>query len=85
MVEFCSRPEILQCFYIGALPESATSIMNDVTKPLSWSMPPQKVRDFGTKVDLVSSRIDEQAPRQMFTVSIRHRKLETWSTRKEHV
>ncbi|GMS95807.1 hypothetical protein PENTCL1PPCAC_17982 [Pristionchus entomophagus] len=31
------------CFYIGALPESATSIMNDVTKPLSWSMPPAKV------------------------------------------
>ncbi|GMT24237.1 hypothetical protein PFISCL1PPCAC_15534, partial [Pristionchus fissidentatus] len=31
------------CFYIGALAESATSIMNDVTKPLSWSMPPAKV------------------------------------------
>lgn len=33
----------MQCFYIGALPESATSIMNDVSKPLSWSMPPTKV------------------------------------------
>ncbi|CAI5448136.1 unnamed protein product [Caenorhabditis angaria] len=33
------------CFYIGALPESATSIMNDVQKPLSWSMPPEKVCD----------------------------------------
>lgn len=32
-----------QCFYIGALPESATSIMNEVSKPLSWSMPPEKV------------------------------------------
>ncbi|KAI6188964.1 MANF/CDNF-like protein [Aphelenchoides besseyi] len=31
------------CFYIGALPESATSIMNEVTKPLSWSMPASKV------------------------------------------
>ncbi|KAH7727270.1 Protein Y54G2A.23 [Aphelenchoides avenae] len=31
------------CFYIGALPESATSIMNEVSKPLSWSMPPTKV------------------------------------------
>ncbi|KIH65756.1 hypothetical protein ANCDUO_03916 [Ancylostoma duodenale] len=31
------------CFYIGALPESATSIMVDVSKPLSWSMPPEKV------------------------------------------
>ncbi|KAL3982842.1 Ubiquitin-conjugating enzyme E2 N domain protein [Acanthocheilonema viteae] len=31
------------CFYIGAVPESATSIMNDVVKPLSWSMPVTKV------------------------------------------
>uniref|UniRef100_A0A914WBU7 Mesencephalic astrocyte-derived neurotrophic factor homolog n=1 Tax=Plectus sambesii TaxID=2011161 RepID=A0A914WBU7_9BILA len=31
------------CFYIGALPESATSIMTDVSKPLSWSMPADKV------------------------------------------
>jgi len=31
------------CFYIGALPDSATSIMTDVSKPLSWSMPPEKV------------------------------------------
>ncbi|CAJ0959810.1 unnamed protein product, partial [Mesorhabditis belari] len=31
------------CFYIGALPESATSIMNEISKPLSWSMPPEKV------------------------------------------
>ncbi|VDK56262.1 unnamed protein product [Cylicostephanus goldi] len=33
------------CFYIGALPESATSMMVDVTKPLSWSMPAEKVCD----------------------------------------
>jgi len=33
------------CFYIGALPESATSIMNDVAKPLSWQKPPEKVCD----------------------------------------
>ncbi|KAJ1364461.1 hypothetical protein KIN20_024561 [Parelaphostrongylus tenuis] len=33
------------CFYIGALPESATSIMGDVSKQLSWSMPPEKVCD----------------------------------------
>ncbi|KAI6177524.1 MANF/CDNF-like protein [Aphelenchoides bicaudatus] len=31
------------CNYIGALPESATSIMNEVTKPLSWSMPAVKI------------------------------------------
>ncbi|KRX41135.1 Mesencephalic astrocyte-derived neurotrophic factor -like protein [Trichinella murrelli] len=31
------------CYYIGALPESASNIMNEVVKPLSWSMPPEKV------------------------------------------
>jgi len=31
------------CYYIGALPESATYIMNEVTKPLSWGMPAEKV------------------------------------------
>ncbi|KAF1621467.1 UNVERIFIED_CONTAM: hypothetical protein FQV16_0004014, partial [Eudyptes robustus] len=31
------------CFYIGALPDSATSIMGEVTKPLSWGMPPAKI------------------------------------------
>lgn len=31
------------CFYIGALPESATSIMNDVSKPLSFHKPVAKV------------------------------------------
>jgi hypothetical protein len=31
------------CNYIGALPESAASVMNDVSKPLSWSMPAEKV------------------------------------------
>ncbi|KFD63223.1 hypothetical protein M514_24600 [Trichuris suis] len=31
------------CYYIGALPESASYIMNEVVKPLGWSMPPEKV------------------------------------------
>uniref|UniRef100_A0A7E4VYM0 Mesencephalic astrocyte-derived neurotrophic factor homolog n=1 Tax=Panagrellus redivivus TaxID=6233 RepID=A0A7E4VYM0_PANRE len=33
------------CNYIGALPESATSVINEVSKPLSWSMPAEKVCD----------------------------------------
>ncbi|VDN01250.1 unnamed protein product [Thelazia callipaeda] len=44
------------CFYIGALPESATSIMNDVVKPLSWSMPVRKVCD---KLKSMDSQICE--------------------------
>uniref|UniRef100_A0A0K0FXP6 Mesencephalic astrocyte-derived neurotrophic factor homolog n=1 Tax=Strongyloides venezuelensis TaxID=75913 RepID=A0A0K0FXP6_STRVS len=31
------------CNFIGALPDSPTSMMNDVTTPLSFSMPPEKV------------------------------------------
>ena len=31
------------CFYIGALPESATSIMNEVSKPMSFHKPIEKV------------------------------------------
>ena len=31
------------CFYIGALPESATSIMNELSKPLSFRKPVDKV------------------------------------------
>ncbi|CDW52673.1 Armet domain containing protein [Trichuris trichiura] len=31
------------CYYIGALPESASYIMNEVVRPLGWSMPPEKV------------------------------------------
>uniref|UniRef100_A0A0N4ZF80 Mesencephalic astrocyte-derived neurotrophic factor homolog n=1 Tax=Parastrongyloides trichosuri TaxID=131310 RepID=A0A0N4ZF80_PARTI len=31
------------CNFIGALPDSPTSMMNDVSKPLAYSMPPEKV------------------------------------------
>jgi len=44
--EFCGGSKGKEnrfCYYIGALPESATYIMNEVTKPLSWGMPPEKV------------------------------------------
>lgn len=31
------------CYYIGGLEESATGILNEMSKPLSWGMPPEKV------------------------------------------
>lgn len=34
---------ILQCYYLGGLEESATGILNEMSKPLSWSMPAEKV------------------------------------------
>merc|ERR1711970_96855 len=31
------------CYYLGGLEESATGILNEMSKPLSWSMPAEKV------------------------------------------
>ncbi|KAH8403446.1 hypothetical protein KR215_010141, partial [Drosophila sulfurigaster] len=31
------------CYYLGGLEESATGILNELSKPLSWSMPAEKV------------------------------------------
>lgn len=33
----------LQCYYLGGLETSATGILGEMSKPLSWSMPPLKV------------------------------------------
>lgn len=32
-----------QCYYLGGLEESATGILGEVSKPLSWSMPADKI------------------------------------------
>ncbi|KAH8417397.1 hypothetical protein KR222_010518 [Zaprionus bogoriensis] len=31
------------CYYLGGLEESATGILNELSKPLSWAMPAEKV------------------------------------------
>lgn len=31
------------CYYLGGLEESATGILGELSKPISWSMPPNKV------------------------------------------
>jgi len=33
----------LQCYYLGGLEESATGILGELSKPLSWSMPADKI------------------------------------------
>ena len=33
----------LQCYYLGGLEESATGILSEMAKPLSWSTPVDKV------------------------------------------
>lgn len=34
---------IFQCYYIGGLEESATKIVTEMSKPLSWGLPVDKV------------------------------------------
>lgn len=34
---------IFQCYYLGGLETSATSILGELSKPLSWSMPALKI------------------------------------------
>ena len=34
---------IVQCYYLGGLEDSATGILGELSKPLSWSMPADKV------------------------------------------
>ncbi|CAH1107528.1 unnamed protein product [Psylliodes chrysocephalus] len=31
------------CYYLGGLEESATGILGEMSKPMSWSMPPDKI------------------------------------------
>lgn len=31
------------CYYLGGLEESATGILNEMSKPMSWSMPAEKI------------------------------------------
>ena len=33
----------MQCYYIGGLKESATSIIGTMSKPVSWGMPADKI------------------------------------------
>lgn len=34
---------VLQCYYLGGLDTSATGILSEMSKPLSWSMPALKI------------------------------------------
>lgn len=40
------------CYYIGALEESATKIVSEVSKPLSWGLPVEKVCEKLKKKDV---------------------------------
>ncbi|XP_018800904.1 PREDICTED: mesencephalic astrocyte-derived neurotrophic factor homolog [Bactrocera latifrons] len=43
---FCKKQKNKEhrfCYYLGGLEESATGILNELSKPLSWSMPADKI------------------------------------------
>ncbi|EDV94929.1 mesencephalic astrocyte-derived neurotrophic factor homolog [Drosophila grimshawi] len=50
------------CYYLGGLEESATGILNELSKPLSWSMPAEKVCEKLKKMDaqICDLRYDKQ-------------------------
>ena len=33
----------MQCYYVGGLEESATGMLSEMSKPVSWSMPADKI------------------------------------------
>lgn len=33
----------VQCYYVGGLEESATGMLSEMSKPVSWSMPADKI------------------------------------------
>ncbi|XP_053968052.1 mesencephalic astrocyte-derived neurotrophic factor homolog [Anastrepha obliqua] len=44
--DFCKKQKNKEhrfCYYLGGLEESATGILNELSKPLSWSMPADKI------------------------------------------
>uniref|UniRef100_A0A1B0GDL6 Mesencephalic astrocyte-derived neurotrophic factor homolog n=3 Tax=Glossina TaxID=44049 RepID=A0A1B0GDL6_GLOMM len=50
------------CFYLGGLEDSATGILNELSRPLSWSMPADKVCEKLKKKDaqICSLRYEKQ-------------------------
>jgi ARMET, N-terminal len=41
-----------QCYYLGGLEESATGILGEMAKPMSWSMPADKICEKLKKKDV---------------------------------
>ena len=42
-MQLISSLNVFQCYYIGGLEESATSIVSELAKPVSWGMPSDKI------------------------------------------
>lgn len=51
-IHTCFFSDFTQCYYLGGLEESATGILGEMSKPLSWSMPADKVCEKLKKKDI---------------------------------
>ena len=43
MMVFKSWTLFLQCYYIGGTSDAATGMLNEITKPMSYHKPPEKI------------------------------------------
>ncbi|KAB7506872.1 Mesencephalic astrocyte-derived neurotrophic factor-like protein [Armadillidium nasatum] len=62
MIPLISGKENRFCYYVGGLEDSATGILNEISKPLSWGMPSEKVCEKLKKKDsqICQLRYDKQ-------------------------
>lgn len=63
--KFCKNTKSKEnrfCYYLGGLEESATGILGELSKPLSWSMPAEKICEKLKKKDaqICDLRYDKQ-------------------------
>ncbi|XP_030373887.1 mesencephalic astrocyte-derived neurotrophic factor homolog [Scaptodrosophila lebanonensis] len=63
------------CYYLGGLEESATGILNELSKPLSWSMPADKVCEKLKKKDAQICDLRYEKPIDLKNVDLKKLKV----------
>lgn len=63
------------CYYVGGLDESATGILGEMSKPLSWSMPPAKVCQKLKKMDSQICELRYEKQIDLSTVDLKKLKV----------
>ncbi|XP_017774392.1 PREDICTED: mesencephalic astrocyte-derived neurotrophic factor homolog [Nicrophorus vespilloides] len=63
------------CYYLGGLEESATGILGEMSKPLSWSMPSDKICEKLKKKDAQICDLRYDVPIDLKTVDLKKLKV----------
>ncbi|KAK9876244.1 hypothetical protein WA026_012543 [Henosepilachna vigintioctopunctata] len=63
------------CYYLGGLEESATGILGEISKPLSWSMPADKICEKLKKKDAQICELRYDAEIDLRTVDLKKLKV----------